>query len=481
MPEPKLYDYQGTHLAVLREQLGYHKNVLFQAPTGYGKTHCFTYMLYRSFHMTNATWWVMAHLVEILEEISRRFTAFDIPHSWIAAGKATGDERIKLVMRQTVINQLHHHEPPTAGIKDECHHDGPAQTKKIADYCVDTRWQGFTATPMRNDRAKLSDFYGALVTSMQRRELIAINQVDEMRGLVKPVLYRSPNSVDFSDLKPNERGEYDKETVKERLESKKVTGDLIKHYLKYAPGEKALVFDIDVESCKETAAKFTAAGIPADYIDGSMDKYTRRAKYQAFQNGSIDVLVSVNLFLEGVNIEGVTCVFWRRPTNSQIVWDQGNGRMMRPAKGKRICKCFDHVGNSYRHGRPDADRFYDLNAENQAKKKNEAGKHLIRCERCHAMFEPPSCDQCGWEPIRKPRALIEVAGELILDVGDEEIMRTLIKAKQEAAVELRLRDCATKKQCIELAKFIGRDERYGEHLWIRKHARRTDATVTPPP
>lgn len=445
-------------------------NPLLQAATGWGKTHGFTFMAYHSHHKGNSCW-IAAHLKEILESVAARFTYFGIPFSWIASGKPEGDHPTKLVMVQTAKARLEKLAKPRWGMDDEAHRIMAESRLIFRSWSPETRWYGATATPLRGDGRGLCDAYDYMVKTLQIKELIAHNQLDDTKGLVQPITFIPDQKVDFSDLRSNSNGDFDKDEVKLRLEKAKVTGDLVDTYKTHCPGAQAIVFDVDVASAKDTASAFSAAGIPASAIDGSMDEYRRRSLYQGFVNGSIKVLVNVNLFLEGVDIPGVQAVFWRRPTDSLIIWMQGNGRGMRPAPGKKCVLIFDHVGNYYRHGLPDWDRDWDLTGRVKGTRKEAVGKAVTRCERCHRGFDPaPVCPHCGWLVPVKKRELIEVAGQLVMAVDDERLQKLIMREQEKRHIKKQLRKCFSLEDCISLAAELGKSADFGKNLWIQKQA-----------
>ena len=62
----------------------------------------------------------------------------------------------------------------------------------------------------------------------------------------------------------------------------------------------------------------------------------------------IDVVVSVDVISEGTDLPCVSGAILLRPTNSEALYMQQVGRILRPEKGKTAI-VIDHVGNTYRH------------------------------------------------------------------------------------------------------------------------------------
>ena len=59
----------------------------------------------------------------------------------------------------------------------------------------------------------------------------------------------------------------------------------------------------------------------------------------------IDILFSVDLFNEGVDIPVVDTIMMLRPTESKIIFIQQFGRGLRIAEGKKVVKVIDFIGN----------------------------------------------------------------------------------------------------------------------------------------
>jgi len=127
------------------------------------------------------------------------------------------------------------------------------------------------------------------------------------------------------------------------------------------------------------------------------------------------VICNVQLLVEGVDIPAIEVVQWLRPTQSLVVWMQGNGRGLRPADNKTGLIIFDHVGNCLRHGLPDDDREWSLEGKEKGKKKAAADEVKIKqCGSCYAVFRPgpQTCPHCGAPVAGQQRELEVVDGEL---------------------------------------------------------------------
>lgn len=459
--ELKLYDFQvpvvdAVRRARRRKINGRKQNVLLQAPTGFGKTACFTYMVGRSYQRGRSVF-IIAHLIELVDQIAERLERYGIPFSYIASGYPSGDEIIKVCSIGTLLNQLDYYAPPTWAIEDECHHAAANKWQTVREWASNTSFLGASATPRRLDNKPLNLSYDEMVCAQQRKELIALGQ------LVQPILYYPPNNLDFSSCRRSDNGELNLADQALELEKNKITGNAVDEYSRICPGEQFVVFAPTLEYSQEVADAFTAAGYPTKVISSKLNKYERRDMIKAYENKNLTGLVNVNLITEGVDIPGISCIIWLRHTESQVIWDQGNGRAMRAIFGsdKVCCWIIDHVGNCLNPdwgGPPDCDREYSLiHVPKPKKKKGTSTTTLKRCKACNAMQEGgTTCEQCGTVFETKEREIIQVAGQLVMAIGDDERLAMLMKKEAlKKKVKDSMRYCKTEKDLMELAQELG--------------------------
>ena len=156
---------------------------------------------------------------------------------------------------------------------------------------------------------------------------------------------------------------------------------------------------MDVKHCKELAADFKAAGVPAAHVDGNTPADERKELYAALASGDIKVLTSVGVLTAGFDLPAVSCIIMARPTASLGLWIQMAGRGGRPAPGKEYCLLFDHAGNTQRHGRPEDYVPSDLEqaGKRDNKERDPKEKKSVTCAECHFVMAPGTeeCPNCG--------------------------------------------------------------------------------------
>ncbi len=257
---------------------------------------------------------------------------------------------------------------------------------------------GWSATPGRADGGGLgtpelggSGVFDAMVTGPTPRELINAGYLTDYR------IFAPPSDVVYDDVPLSAGGDYSPAKLRAAVHaSDKIVGDVVKHYLRIAPGKRAIAFAVDVDAAQEIARAFRVAGVAAEVVSAKTDDIVRARILRQFREGAIHVLVNVDLFGEGFDVPACECVIMVRKTESFALYCQQFGRALRvmveaalaamwgdftddqrrahiKASKKPKALIIDHVGNVIRHGLPDAPREWSLaSRERRSKGANDA-------------------------------------------------------------------------------------------------------------
>ena len=309
---------------------------------------------------------------------------------------------------------------------------------KIRD-CWSTSWMlGLTATPCRLDGKGLGEYFETMVLGPEIPWLIS-------NGYLAPWRAFAPTSPPEMTGIVIQKGDFARPATEWVMNKPSITGDAVATYLKHVPGKRALAFCVSIKHSLEVAACFNAAGVRASHLDGDTPRDERRRVMAAFKLGLIDVLSSVDLFGEGLDVPGAEVGIFLRPTVSVALWRQMVGRILRYLPGKTAW-LFDHAGNFERHGLPDEIIKWDLNSVVRAPRSADAaGSMLVRtCGSCYAVSPArcKCCERCGAAFPLTPREVKKLQGELA------EITKR--RAKIDAAIEKR--GARTFEALVELAK-----------------------------
>lgn len=276
-----------------------------------------------------------------------------------------------------------------------------------------------TATPQRADGKGLGrhadGLTDALVLAPSMRDIINMGYLTDYR------IFAPPSNLNLSNVDISATtGDYNNDQVRKAVHASSITGDIVKHYLRIAPGKLGVTFAVDVEEATKTAEAFRAAGVPAEVVSAKTPDTVRAAILRSFRKREILQLVNVDLFGEGFDLPAIEVVSFGRPTESFALYSQQFGRTLRlmleemyasrwgtftdemrreliRASLKPHGIIIDHVNNVVRHGLPDSPRVWTLDRREARSKKNEDAIPLRVCVACLQPYEAvnrkcPYCD-----------------------------------------------------------------------------------------
>jgi len=373
-------------------------------PTGGGKTIIFS-AIAQSAVARGRKVLILVHRRELLHQASRKLTAIGVDHGLIAAGVPTSDQPVQVASVQTLVRRLAAMTwQPSLIIIDEAHHAAAGSWDRVLRHWPDAFRLGVTATPCRLDGRGLSSAFDHLVIGPSVADLIFWGFLSASR------IYAPPVMADLTGIRKR-AGDYAADQAADAMNRPTVTGDAIAHYQRLAAGQQAIAFCCSIDHANAVCSAFTAAGIHAATLLGNTPD--RDQIVAAFGDGTLQILVTVDVVSEGFDIPAASCAILLRPTQSLGLYLQQVGRVLRPSPGKSTALVLDHVGNVTRHGFPDDDRDWTL-ADGVRRNAAASAPSVRTCPECFAAFKPaPQCPVCSavCAPI-KSRVIREMAGEL---------------------------------------------------------------------
>lgn len=230
-------------------------------------------------------------------------------------------------------------------IIDECHHATARKTyAKILEYFEPQFLLGITATPERMDGDDVLALFDQNVPYELRLRDAIIN------GLVVPFKYYGIR---------DELIEYGIAATKghrfvEQFSDEKHCDFIYKAIEAHRqPGQKlkALAFCRDIShAIRMSQAMEDYYPNGTRYLTGKNSTGERVRAYNDLQSESSDlqILFTVDILNEGVDIPGVNMVLFLRPTESQTIFIQQLGRGLRTYEGKKYVTVLDFIGNDYK-------------------------------------------------------------------------------------------------------------------------------------
>lgn len=376
-----LRDYQQRDVERIRDSLRRNRRVLYQAPTGSGKTVLFCYIAKHAASKGTRTC-ILVHRRELLKQASRKLTENGVHHGIVSPDHPTTQALVQVASKDTLARRMDRYEFDFI-VCDEAHHATAPTFQSILDRHPVL---GVTATPCRLSGTGLGTVFDELVTGPTVSELMAGGHLSTYKYLGPPC------RVNLKGVKAH-HGDWDRDALAKILDNPAVNGDVIEHYAKHLDGRPALAFCSTVAHAESIAEQFRAAGYRAESVDGKMHNDVRDDRIAAIGDGRLNVLTSCELIGEGLDVPCVYGALLIRPTKSLSVFLQQIGRVLRPAEGKQAV-VLDHVGNYLRHGLPDTSREWTLD---QGAGKDKPQERIRQCPNCWTVHDPaPTCPNCGY-------------------------------------------------------------------------------------
>ena len=399
-----LRPYQNQLANDIRAAFGSGANrPLAVSPTGSGKTVLFSYITSQVLKRGSRVI-IVAHRREILDQISATLKRVGVPHGFIQAGKSTSTQPAMVASIQTLARRLDTVPAPDLVIIDEAHHSVSKSYVQMFAAWPTAKFIGVTATPERLDGKGLGAMFDRMVMGPSVQWLI------DNGFLAQPVYYAPREVVDLSQVH-TVAGDFDRSEAEEIVDTPRITGDAVTHYVRFCNRQRAVAFCISVAHAQHVADTFNSCGIPSASIDGTLDPEVRKQRVEDLTAGKILVLTSCELISEGFDLPAVNAAILLRPTHSLSMHLQQVGRALRPYPGKTNAIILDHVGNCLRHGLAEQERDWDLSGREKRLKKSSLVE-TKQCSKCFAIFAGTVCPQCGSQREIAVREIEEVDGEL---------------------------------------------------------------------
>lgn len=358
--EIRLEPFQEDLLAKIAfsRSLGHRRNLLVSA-TGTGKTVMAAVDYGRLAEiMPRARLLFVAHREEILEQAMGTFRhALREPtfgELWVGGRRPQRFEHVFASIQSLNAASFEHLRPThfDVVIVDEFHHAAAPSYTRLLEYLEPSELVGLTATPERSDGLPVLAWFDDRIAA----ELRLWDAIDQHR-LTPFVYYGIHDNTDLRDV-PWRRGSgYDVERLTDILTANDAYARVVLKELDRRAGDpggiRALGFCVSVDHARYMARIFNEAGVRSTAVWADTPDAERAAALQDLRQGRTNVVFSVDLFNEGVDVPAVDTVLFLRPTDSPTLFLQQLGRGLRRAPGKTVCTVLDFVGQHRKEFRYD--------------------------------------------------------------------------------------------------------------------------------
>ncbi|MCM0620156.1 DUF3427 domain-containing protein [Nocardioides bruguierae] len=236
-------------------------------------------------------------------------------------------------------------------VVDEFHHAEASSYRRVLQHLEPTELLGLTATPERADGADIRTYFdGRIATELRLWDALGAD-------LLCPFHYFAvADGTDLSSISWA-RGRYDEAALEAMYTGNRARAALVLQEVSdkiLDPGSmRALGFCVSVAHAHFMAEEFARAGINARVVSGSTPPTERADALRLLAHGEVQVLFTVDVFNEGLDIPDVDTVLFLRPTDSATIFLQQLGRGLRRTKNKAVLTVLDFVGAQRREFRFD--------------------------------------------------------------------------------------------------------------------------------
>ncbi len=336
-----LRPYQTEAAAALREALLDTGRGQIVLATGLGKTVVMAELiadLFRDSRIQGERVLVVAHTVAIVKQLHRGFW-YQLPKSVPTHQLADAEvpsfwEGITFATIQSIHSRLS--DLPRFGIVlvDEAHHIGAEMFLRSIEALDPPMLAGVTATPWRGDSYDLDSLLGPPAFTMGIAEGL-------QRGFLSEVDYRLlADNLDWEAIQKQSKNRYSLSQLNDRLiipTRDEEAARVIREAFDRERRTGGIVFCRTIDHANYFAAMLRRVGLRAEPISSDNPPRERDTLLSRFKAGQFDLLTTVDLFNEGVDLPDVDLIVFMRVTHSRRIFVQQLGR------GLRITATKDHV------------------------------------------------------------------------------------------------------------------------------------------
>ncbi|MBC71403.1 MAG: DEAD/DEAH box helicase, partial [Muricauda sp.] len=322
-----LYGYQEEDLNKIFTQLDElpeGTNILYQLPTGGGKTVVFSEITRRFIEQTGKKVMVLTHRIELSKQTSKMLKGFGVANKVINSEVKElydqDDYMCFVAMVETLNNRLQEEKVKINNIGlviiDEAHYNS---FRKLFKYFDKSTILGVTATPLSsNIKLPMKDNYKHLIIGESIQSLIDKN------FLAKANLYNY--DVSLRTLKLGINGDYTVKSSDEFYSAHSMLGKLLTAYEEIAKGTKTLIFNNGINTSLYVYETFKKAGYNVRHLDNKNTATERKDILEWFAETPDAILTSVSILTTGFDEPTVESIILNRATRSLTLYFQMIGR-----------------------------------------------------------------------------------------------------------------------------------------------------------
>ncbi|RZK38269.1 MAG: DEAD/DEAH box helicase [Pedobacter sp.] len=348
----KLYDYQKQDLEAIFTKLSadptQKAKLLYQLPTGGGKTVIFSEIAKRFISSFGKKVIVLTHRIELCAQTTAALKGSGVLNKVVDSKiqRISNKDRFEcyVAMVETLKRRIEDGLINTSEvglvIVDEAHHNS---FHKLLGKFENAAIIGVTATPFSSDvNLPMNRFYQELILGE------GISSLIDRGFLAKPKI--KSYDVELNSLLTGLTGDFTVSSS-DALYGSEIMLDLLLHsYKEHSLGKKTLIFNNGIFASKRVADAFSKAGFPIRHLDNKTSAAERADILTWFKKTKGSILTSVSILTTGFDEPSIQSVILYRATTSLTLYHQMVGRGARRLNGKKTFTITDLGNNIERFG-----------------------------------------------------------------------------------------------------------------------------------
>ena len=230
-------------------------------------------------------------------------------------------------------------------IVDEFHHAAASTYEKILDYLKPKHLVGLTATPDRADGLDILKWFGGRIAV----ELRLWDALEDQ--LLSPFHYFGvADNTDLSKVKWTANGYQRSQLTNIYTSNNLWISKVLKSVnetIASPQNMRAIGFCVSIEHANFMTTKFNENGLNAVAVTSKTSRVDRDQSLVDLRDGNVNVVFTVDIFNEGVDLPEVDTVLMLRPTESATIFLQQLGRGLRKSDSKQVLTVLDFVGHQH--------------------------------------------------------------------------------------------------------------------------------------
>ena len=346
----ELYGYQKDALEEIFKRFetapeDYH--LLYQLPTGGGKTVIFSEITKRYLKTFKKKVLVLTHRIELSKQTSKMLKEFGVTNKTVNSTAKLDDQHefdCFVAMVETLNNRLNDDKFDISDIGlvivDEAHYNS---FTKIFKFFNKSFILGVTATPLSsNIKLPMYENYQELVVGESIKDLISNDY------LASANMYSY--NVGLTSLEVGANGDYTVKSSEDLYMNVDMLSKLVSAYEETIKGKKTLIFNNGINTSIQVFYAFKKAGYPIAHLDNTNTKKERELILKWFHKTPGAIITSVSILTTGFDEPSIEAIVLNRATKSLTLYYQMIGRGSRIYGDKKEFDVLDLGNNFYRFG-----------------------------------------------------------------------------------------------------------------------------------